>query len=236
MASHEQRILLPPKSGGGREGGHARGFLLATVTSLALTTLAFAPSAHADDRSSALTILVTLEHAPVGATLAKEPGSASQLAPSDDAVTRARDALERATRMRNAGDEAHARLAEGLALEWAETARDRARTLAVETKAREAEVLTIEATARVERERALLEEAIARSGRLKAEVALATKKASPEKKREHTSMAATNDVVVKPKGAHPGKGGPGGPPPATPGAKDADAPSHEETAPTQGTR
>jgi len=203
---------------------------------LALALLALAATAEADDRSTALTVLTTLEHAPVPATLAKEPGSASPLAPSDDAVTRSRDALERATRMRNAGDEAHARVAEGLALEWAETARDRARTSGVEAKAREAEVATIDASAHVERERALLEEAIARSGRLKAELGLATKKTTKEKGREHTSTATANDVIAKPKGPPPAKGAkPAGTNGVTP-AKDVDAPGHEADAPAQGAR
>jgi hypothetical protein len=213
-----------------------RGWTIATTTSVALVGLSLAPNVHADDRSQALAILTVLEHAPADATLPKEPGSASQLAPSNDAVTRARDALERATRMRNAGDETHARLADGLALEWAETARDRARTTAVETKAREAEVLTVDATARVERERALLEEAIARSGRLKAELALATKKTGTAKTREHTSTAATSDVAPKPKGAHPAKGEKGGPGAPSPAHQDADAPGHDGENPGQGLR
>ena len=204
---------------------------IATTTSVALVGLSLAPSALADDRSEALAILTVLEHAPADATLPKEPGSASQIVRSDDAITRSRDALERATRMRNAGDEAHARLADGLALEWAATARDRARTTAVETKAREAEVATVDATARVERERALLEEAIARSGRLKAELALLTKKSGPTKTREHTSMAATSDVVVKPKGAHPTKGDKGAASEPAPPHQDADAPSAPAPAP-----
>jgi hypothetical protein len=213
-----------------------RSWTLATTTSVALVGLSIAPGAQASDRTEAVAILTRLEHAPADATLPKEPGSASQLAPSEDAVVRARDALERATRMRNAGDETHALLADGLALELAETARDRARTTAVETKAREAEVATVDAQARVERERALLEEAIARSGRLKAELALLTKKTGPTRTREHTSMAAAADVVAKPKGAKPTKGEKGAAPANAPAHQDADAPAHEGDTPGQGIR
>jgi hypothetical protein len=85
-------------------------------------------------------------------------------------VQRGRDALERATRMRAAGDEAHAQLADGLALEEAETGRDLVRALEVERAADEARRGATDAGVVGERERALLEEGIARNGRLKAEI------------------------------------------------------------------
>jgi len=157
---------------------------------LALLGLTAPRAARADDRSAAVAILLTLEHGPSALGAVKSPGSASPLAPTDDAVTRAHDALERATRMRNAGDEGHARVAEGLALEWAAAAQDRARTTAAETKARDAELSLVDANARVERERSLLEEAIARRGRLTAELAHLTTKGGNEKAREHTSASA----------------------------------------------
>jgi hypothetical protein len=175
--------------------------------------------ARADDRSEALAVLLAIEHAPSLEAETKSPGAVSPLVATDDAITRAHDALERGTRMRNSGDEAHARLAEGLALEWAETARDRARTTAEELKASQAERAAIDATARVERERALLEEAIARSGRMRAEVQKAAKKGPEEHAKEHTSTAAAGDVPPKPKPGRAGKGGSGGPPGA-----DQDAP------------
>jgi hypothetical protein len=86
-------------------------------------------------------------------------------------VQRGRDALERATRMRAAGDEAHAQLADGLALEEAETGRDLVRALTVEKQADDARRAATDAGVVGERERALLEEGIARNGRLKAETA-----------------------------------------------------------------
>jgi hypothetical protein len=127
--------------------------------------------ARADDRASAAAILATLG-----------PGAAT-----DGAAKQARDALERGTRMRVAGDVEHARAAEGLALEWAALARDTARAVAAEAEARAAAVARAEAAARVEREQALLEEAISRSGRLKAELAALTAKDAKSKAKDRTS-------------------------------------------------
>jgi hypothetical protein len=85
-------------------------------------------------------------------------------------VQRGRDALERATRMRAAGDEAHAQLADGLAREEAEAGHDLVRALDAERMADDARRAATDAGTVGERERALLEEAIARNGRLRAEI------------------------------------------------------------------
>jgi hypothetical protein len=85
-------------------------------------------------------------------------------------VQRGRDALERATRMRASGDEAHAQLADGLAREEAETAHDLVRALDAERMADDARRAATDAGTVGERERALLEEGIARNGRLRAEL------------------------------------------------------------------
>jgi len=87
-----------------------------------------------------------------------------------EAVARARDALEQSTRLRAAGDEAHAKAADGLAREWAETARDLALAAAAEKQANERRRQAIQAQAQLERTRALVEEGIARLGRLRAEL------------------------------------------------------------------
>jgi hypothetical protein len=116
-------------------------------------------------------------------------------------VQRGRDALERATRMRAAGDEAHAQLADGLALEEAETARDLVRALEVERMADDARRGATDAGAVGERERALLEEGIARNGRLKAELEELNKsRRAPTK----TDKTAASDAGVK---SVPGGGG-----------------------------
>jgi hypothetical protein len=85
-------------------------------------------------------------------------------------VKRSRDLLERATRMRNAGDDVHARLAEAAALQWARVAQDLVRTADAEATAQNARLKALDASASAERERALLEQQLAQNGRLQAEL------------------------------------------------------------------
>jgi hypothetical protein len=120
--------------------------------------IAVAVSARGDERSNTLALLALLEQDTAHAALV-----------ADD-LRRARDALERATRMRDANDEKHAHLAEGLAAEWAQVAGDLVRALKAEEVATQTRLAANDAGARAERERALLEEGIARQGRLRAEL------------------------------------------------------------------
>jgi hypothetical protein len=85
--------------------------------------------------------------------------------------------------MRAAGDDAHGRLADGLAREQAEAARDLVRAVDAEKKASNARQGAMDAGAQLEREQALLEETIARTGRLRAELEAADReaKASPDR-------------------------------------------------------
>jgi uncharacterized membrane protein YccC len=92
-----------------------------------------------------------------------------------DAVAHAKEALERAVRLRGTGDEAHARVADALAREWAQSARDLVRATEAEAAAVELRRKAVDAQARVERARALVEEAIARVGRVTAELDEATR-------------------------------------------------------------
>lgn len=93
-----------------------------------------------------------------------------------DALAHARAALERAVRLRGAKiwghdpDEKHAAQADGLAREWAETARDLVRAVDAEKTAADTRRRAMDAQAQLERTRALVEEAIARVGRLKAAI------------------------------------------------------------------
>jgi colicin import membrane protein len=87
--------------------------------------------------------------------------------------------LERATRLRAARDEPHAQAADGVALEWAMAARDLSRTLEMEAKAVQARRAAIETQAQVERAHALVDEGIARVGRLKAEIERMEREAAP---------------------------------------------------------
>jgi len=85
-------------------------------------------------------------------------------------LARAKEAIDRAARLRRAGDEAHAKAADGLAREWAETARDLARAADAEAKAADLRRKAVAADAQLERTRALVAEGVARVGRLRAEL------------------------------------------------------------------
>lgn len=142
-----------------------RSFLaLRRLTTLALgVTLVAAASAHAlamdDDRALALGALREVEASPRSLELAKEP------------VARAHEALARADRFRDVRDDARARLCDGLARRWAETARDLTTAAAAEGRARTARLSALDAGAQVERERASLEEGLGQAGRLRAQLA-----------------------------------------------------------------
>jgi hypothetical protein len=122
----------------------------------------------------------TDDHAVATAIVLKLEQEASEAPVIATAVGRAKEALQRATQLRGAGDEAHAKAADGLAREWAETAHDLARAADAERTASELRRKAVDAQARLERSRALVEEAIARAGRLRAEL-------------EASSRAATKD-------------------------------------------
>ncbi len=97
----------------------------------------------------------------------KDPESARVTA---DAIKAVKRALERGHGARAAGDEAHAHMLEGLALEWAETARDLARAAAAERVAQAIGKKAYDVQTQAERARALLEETQARRGRAAAEL------------------------------------------------------------------
>jgi hypothetical protein len=124
----------------------------AVVGVAAVTLTSRASRAQADDHAAADALLKQVTPSPVTA----------------DAVDRARTALEQATRLRAASDEAHARAADGLALEWAETARDLGLAVAAEKLADDAKRQSMQSQAQLQRTRALVEESIARLGRLRA--------------------------------------------------------------------
>jgi hypothetical protein len=98
---------------------------------------------------------------------AREPKTAAVVAAP---IGTAKQSLERGHGALAAGDAAHARMLFGLALEWAETARDLERAAAAEQAANTTEKSASEAATQVERARALLEETQARRGRALAEL------------------------------------------------------------------
>src|SRR5271165_3485745 len=139
-------------------GGLRRATPAAFAVGLALVWTATAPAQGTDDHAAATAIVQQIGQDPAHASLAAAP------------IANARDAMERATRLRAVGDEAHAKAADGLAREWADSARDIARAADAEAAAAQIRRKAVDAQAQLERTRALVEEGIARVGRLTAEL------------------------------------------------------------------
>lgn len=114
----------------------------------------------------------------------------------------AKEALERAHGARAAGDAKHAHMLDGVALEWAENARDLLRAAAAEQVAVAAADKAREAAVKAERARALLEETQARRGRADAELekALTEEREARERaaKAEEARLAAGKAAAGKP--------------------------------------
>jgi hypothetical protein len=138
--------------------------------------------AETDDRSAAASVA-----SPIASSVAK-PVSA-------DALEHAKGALERAVRLRVAGDEAHAKAADGLAHEWAEAARDLELAVAAEQMAVERRREAMRAQAQLQRTRTLVEEGIARVGRIQAELNAA---ASPATTKTRTAVEVPERGSKKP--------------------------------------
>lgn len=119
------------------------------------------PPAPPGDGAQAEKLLAQVEAAALGPRMAKVVQAA---------VDQAAHALERAAGARAAGDGAHARLLDGLALEWAETARDLLRAAKAEEEALARGKKARELEVQVERARALLAESEARRGRAAADL------------------------------------------------------------------
>lgn len=103
----------------------------------------------------------------IEARAARDAGTAKVVAA---AVENAKTSLERAHGARMATDDAHGRMLDGLALEWAETARDLERAAAAEQSALVAAKAAADATTQADRARSLLEETQARRQRAQAEL------------------------------------------------------------------
>jgi hypothetical protein len=144
-------------------------------------------------------------------------------------IEHAQESLERAHGARAAGDATHARMLDGLALEWAESARDLLRAASAEQAAASAADKAREAAVRAERARALLEETQARRGRADAELekALAEEREARERaaKTEDARLVAGKAAASKPvpKSSQdkpaPAKGGGSPKPPSAPKKK-----------------
>lgn len=85
-------------------------------------------------------------------------------------VAQAREALKRAADARKTGDANHAKLLDELALEWAQTAGDLVHAAKLERESADLEKKTSEAEAKAVRALAIIEEAVARRGRVQHEL------------------------------------------------------------------
>lgn len=150
--------------------------VVATGMLLALASFALAAG---DDRAVAETTL-------------REVDALAKKSAATDLVARAKASLDRSQKLRAAGDEAHARLSDRAARTWAEAARDAARAAEAEESAATARTGATDAGLAADRERALLEEAIAQSGRLRAQL----ESAGTETKVAKTSTSAKNDSAA----------------------------------------
>jgi hypothetical protein len=128
----------------------------------------------------------------------------------------ARRAIERSIRLRALGDEAHAKAADGLAREWAEMARDLVRAAEAETKAADVRRKALDEQVQLERTRALVDEGIARVGRLKAELDEAQRALTGDAKPDRHAIEVHDGEAQPPKAAGGKKT-----PPAKPGATGA---------------
>jgi hypothetical protein len=144
------------------------GLLLVAAASLP------ALAASGGDRADAARALQMLEAAPEDAALAK------------DAVQRAKDALSRAEGARGSGDQVHGAMLEALALEWALSGRELARTAKIERELIELQKRTAELETKAVRAQALVEQTVARRGR--AEEKLRELEAGVTKHAESTSV------------------------------------------------
>ncbi|MDB4940785.1 MAG: hypothetical protein JWP97_319, partial [Labilithrix sp.] len=161
---------------------HAR-FAAGSVVAGLLVALSWtALAADGNERAQADATLREVETSP-RKDLAAEP------------LGRARAALDRAAKLRASGDEGHAKLAEGVARTWAEAARDLVRAAEVEERAHAARRNAADAGVVAERERALLEEGMAQSGRVRAQLDAVT--------RDTKEPARTSAAANEPDGGAP---------------------------------
>lgn len=170
-------------------GSRVRRRALAFVVIAACAGMAALADAAGDERTAAESIL-------------KEVAASPKKEVANDLVARSRAALDRGSQLRTKGDEAHARLADQLAKTWAEAAREAAKAAVVEESATRARLDANDAGVTSERERALLEEAVAQSGRLRAQ--LEGTSAKDKEQPARTSAVANSDAgAPKPKAPAP---------------------------------
>lgn len=148
------------------------------------------PPAPPGDGATAEQIVKDIE-----ARAARDPKSAKVV---EAPLASAKKALERAHGARTAGDPAHARMLDGLALEWAETARELERAAAAEDTAQSSAKVARDVATQVERARTLLEETQSRKGRAAAELEKA--EADAKEAAKAAAEAEQRRIEAGPKG------------------------------------
>jgi hypothetical protein len=142
---------------------------------------------RADDGTAARALVLELGADTAHAAIIAEP------------LGRAREAIERSTRLRESGDEVRAKAADGLSLEWAETAKDLARAADAEQAAASRRREAIAKQAQVDRERALVEADLAHVGRLRKELEDASGPGRPRgADGAHTAVEVHDGQTAKP--------------------------------------
>jgi chromosome segregation ATPase len=114
-------------------------------------------------------------------SVAEIEGALAELSPKAavaSEVRKAQEALERARGTRASGDGRHGQLLERLAQIWTDVARDLLAAIEAEEKAQAAQRALLDTHEQIERERALLEENIARRSRAQTEVKKAQEEAA----------------------------------------------------------
>jgi hypothetical protein len=175
----------------------------------------FAAAAHGEGGlpiDAALTPPAPPGDGATAARIIKEVEASSAAAPRTAAIVaeplrQAKKALERAHGARMSKDVAHARMLDGLALEWAETARDLVRAAKAEESALAAAKKARELEVQVERARALLEETQARHGRAAADLARIEAEAAEAAKKAKDTEESRLDAAGKKGGAKKGAEG-----------------------------
>lgn len=147
------------------------------------------PPAVAGDSTTAQGIIRELE-----AKATKDAEAAKVIA---EPIKSAKRALERAHGARTSGDQAHGKMLEALALEWAEAARTLDRAAAAERAATAVSRKAHEVLTRAERARALLEETQARRGRAAAELIKVEADAKDAKSRASDAEAQRLDAAKR---------------------------------------
>jgi hypothetical protein len=196
--------------------GRARLAIIAGIAGLA--PLAVQAPARAEGDEHALVQAMVDQAGRADAPDAHVPNG-GHLAVTTELLDRARKELDRATRLRGTFDEKRARAADGAAREWAETARDLLRAVEAEGHAGEVRGKALDKQAQVERTRALVDEDIARIGRLKAELEAADKSArkddDPDRRAVEVHEGEEPPKKKPRKGAAPVPPAPPGKTPAT---------------------